>query len=356
MSSPYRTLLDALAAAAQAKGGPKTGYTFLDGAQTDYVSFAEVERQAKRYAGALQQQGLQKGDRVLLIVPTSAEFATIYLGLLLCGAVPCVLPDPDLVRHPAEGVRRILTIAQQVSASLLITQSAIDLSQADLNVSLPQRTVADLQANLDHPWQPVAVSGDDVALIQASSGTTGLPKCITLTHRNILANIQQIGWRLQVVGDDVVVSWLPLFHDMGLIGCFLFSLTWQLHGVFMTPYRFLRRPGTWLKAISDHGGTLSPAPNFAYALCTAGHRSGDKRPRFVHLAGRDVRGRANRRRHAPCLRQTLCRDRLSRHQPGALLRPGRSRFVRGYAPAGPTRPIRASRPDHSGQRESCSTE
>lgn len=96
-----------------------------------------------------------------------------------------------------------------------------------------------------------------------------------LTHKQVVVNLEQIGKRLQVHAQDVVCSWLPLFHDMGLVGCFLFTMRWQLHGVFMTPYRFLRRPVDWLSAISNYGGTLSPAPNFAYALTTRRVRESD---------------------------------------------------------------------------------
>jgi acyl-CoA synthetase (AMP-forming)/AMP-acid ligase II len=142
----------------------------------------------------------------------------------------------------------------------------MSLSEAEVDLPLQVCTAAELQADTGHTWQPVTLTGDDLALIQTSSGTTVIPKYIKLSHTNILANLQQIGRRLQVVSDDVVICWLPLFHDMGLIGCFLFVLYWQLHGVFMAPSRFIRRPITWLKAISDYGGTLSPAPNFAYAL------------------------------------------------------------------------------------------
>lgn len=263
----YQNLIEAIEAAVQ-ETAPQRGYTFLDGAEAKHLTFAALWQQAVIYAGALQQRGVQKGDRVLVLVPTSAEFASVYLALLLCGAAPCVLPTPDNIGNQAEATRRVLHVTAQLSARLLLTTEELDLLSSEIEDELEICPVATLQAEPVLAWQPVLVTGDDLALIQASSGTTGAPKCIALTHSNILANLQQIGQHLQVVDEDVVVCWLPLFHDMGLIGCFLFVLYWQLHGVFMTPYRFIRRPATWLKAISDYGGTLSPAPNFAYALAT----------------------------------------------------------------------------------------
>lgn len=260
----YPTLIKAMEAAAQS-AGPQTGYIFLDGMETNPLTFAELWQRARAYAGALQQQGVKKGDRVLVIMPTSADFAAVYLGLLLSGAAPCVLPTPDNTRNRGQAIRRVLKITAQLSARLLVTTPEPALSQAEVGARVQVCTIAELQTS-SAPWQPVAVDENDLALIQASSGTTGAPKCIALTHSNILANLEQIGRRLQVTKEDVVVCWLPLFHDMGLVGCFLFTLYWQLSGLFMTPHRFLRRPATWLKAISDYGGTLSPAPAYAYAL------------------------------------------------------------------------------------------
>ena len=110
------------------------------------------------------------------------------------------------------------------------------------------------------------MAADDLALIQYTSGSTGDPKGVTLTHANLISNVSSIGEAVGVSDDDVVVSWLPLYHDMGLIGCWLFALWHGLPMISMSPLTFLRRPKSWLKAMSDYRGTLSPAPNFAYEL------------------------------------------------------------------------------------------
>jgi len=262
----YQTLVEALDAAGHEPSQQK-GFTFLNGAAVEHLPFDELGRRAKIYAGALQHQGVQRGNRVLVVLPTGVEFACVYLGVLLCGAAPCVLPSPEGAQNQDESISRLCTVAQQLAARILVTTMAIAKVPALADAPFGIVTIAELTVDPSHAWQPVPVTGDDLALIQASSGTTGRPKCVALSHANILANVQQIGQRLQI-DNDVVVCWLPLYHDMGLIGCFLFVLAWQLHGVFMSPYRFLRRPANWLKAISEYGGTLSPAPNFAYALAT----------------------------------------------------------------------------------------
>ncbi|HMQ30687.1 MAG TPA: AMP-binding protein [Chloroflexaceae bacterium] len=262
------TLNDALVAAAATAGG----YTFLDGDAPDELPFAGLAEQARAYAGALQHLGVAKGDRVLVALPTGAAFARVFFGLLLCGATPCVLPPPA-----PEGLGHMRAVADRIGARLLVTTAPAAAQLALAGLQLRVCADADL-AGAAHPFAPVAVAPGDLAIVQASSGTTGAPKCVGLTHANLLANIAQIGERLGGSRDDVVVSWLPLYHDMGLIGCFLYTLCWELRGVFMSPQRFIRHPATWLRAISAYGGTLSPAPNFAYALAAR------------RLADRDLEG------------------------------------------------------------------
>jgi acyl-CoA synthetase (AMP-forming)/AMP-acid ligase II len=105
--------------------------------------------------------------------------------------------------------------------------------------------------------------------LQCTSGSTGLPKGVALSHGNLLANVEQIGLGVEATAADVVVSWLPLNHDMGIIGCLLFAIYWGMDLVLQTPSRFLRRPSTWVRTIAEYRGTLSPAPNFAYGYLTA---------------------------------------------------------------------------------------
>ncbi len=127
-------------------------------------------------------------------------------------------------------------------------------------------TVAELKDHGD-AIRPVRITRGDIAFIQYTSGSTGDPKGVVLTHANLLANIRAIGQAIAVRPDDVLVSWLPLYHDMGLISMWLASLYFAIPLVVMSPLAFLARPERWLRAIQRYHGTISAAPNFAYELC-----------------------------------------------------------------------------------------
>jgi acyl-CoA synthetase (AMP-forming)/AMP-acid ligase II len=168
-----------------------------------------------------------------------------------------------------QAAERICAVARHLEASVIIAGDDVGEALAATAGPAMVWTPAAIATWDPRRWVPVAQGGEDIAVIQATSGSTGMPKCVLLTQRNILANLEQIGRRLRAdPATDVMVSWLPLFHDMGLIGGFFVPAYWHLRCVMLDPFRFLRDPANWLRAISDHRGTLSPAPNFAYALAT----------------------------------------------------------------------------------------
>ena len=267
MQSRYQTLTEALEAAA-AQCDAARGYIFLSRGAPVHLPYAQLWQVARQMAATLQQRGLAKGDRVVLTLGTSPEFAHVYWGLQLCGAVPCILPAPGAGREQSSAVHRILAVADQIEASAIIG-SADDLAAL---AGQDQRSqlwdVAQLALGDGAAWQRPCQSPGDLAVIQATSGSTGTPKCVALTQFNVLANLEQDGQRLRIDNSDVQICWLPLFHDMGLIGCFFLAVYWQMPGVFLTPFQFLREPLSWLQAISNYRGTISPAPNFAFALLT----------------------------------------------------------------------------------------
>lgn len=261
----FQTLTHALEQAAL-HAPASTGYTFLNRGTPVHIPYHELWRIAQQMASALQQRGIGKGDRVVITLPTSPEFAQVYWGLQLCGAVPCVLPAPSAGREQSQSVQRILAVACQIEAKVIIG-SADDLRAfADPDLTCQLWDVAQIELAAETLWQPVAQSATDLAVIQATSGSTSKPKSVALTHANVLANLAQIGGRLRIGAEDVTVCWLPLFHDMGLIGCFVFCLYGLMPGVFLSTFQFLREPLFWLQTISDYKGTLSPAPNFAFML------------------------------------------------------------------------------------------
>jgi acyl-CoA synthetase (AMP-forming)/AMP-acid ligase II len=187
---------------------------------------------------------------------------------------------------------------------------------------------------------------DDVALLQYTSGSTGDPKGVTLSHANLLANIRALGAALAVGPNDIGVSWLPLYHDMGLIGAWLGPLCWGIPIVVMSPLEFLTRPERWLWAIHRHRGTLSAAPNFAYELCV--RKTHETRPRGFGLEF--VARRVSMALNLCCPKHWIVLPNASRHTvfppriADAGLRPGGSlarRHVRAARPRparGPHRP------------------
>jgi acyl-CoA synthetase (AMP-forming)/AMP-acid ligase II len=269
----FKTLNDALRSAAVNSADNK-GYVFLSNREPKHISYRELWDRATEFAGKLQHQGVKHGDRILIVIQTSADFAEAFYGSTLCGALPCVVASPSNYATAEEGIQRIRNISNHLQATLIITrEQEKDLcSTADLSAKII--TVEQVRGTPSRELRQSSIDADSVAFIQATSGSTGRPKCVVLRHRNVLANLEQIGRRLKV-GEDVVVSWLPLFHDMGLVGCFLFSLYWQLKGVFLPSSTFLKRPVSWLRAISDYRGTLSPAPNFSYALAASRTKEND---------------------------------------------------------------------------------
>ena len=205
------------------------------------------------------------------MLPTSREFLVAFLGILLAGAVPAPL-YPPVRRAAAEAhLRRQAVILNNCQAPLLITLPEISALSAVLQALAPALrgvlTVDELA--VAGGGERPRLTGADLALLQYTSGSTGDPKGVMLTHANLLANVRAMGRAVEVTGDDVFVSWLPLYHDMGLIGAWLGSLYHGLPLVLMPPLSFLARPARWLRAIERHRGTLSAGPNFAYELCAS---------------------------------------------------------------------------------------
>jgi 1-acyl-sn-glycerol-3-phosphate acyltransferase len=204
------------------------------------------------------------------MLPTSRDYFGAFLGILLAGAVPVPLYPPTRLSQVEEHVRRHAGILANAGAATLITTAEMRRMAALLRMhapSLRRVTIADDLRSQHVAPTHVALRESSTALLQYTSGSTGQPKGVLLTHANVLSNISALGSALGLRRDDVFVSWLPLYHDMGLIGAWLGTLYFGLPLFVMSPLGFLTRPSRWLEAIHRHGGTLSAAPNFAYELC-----------------------------------------------------------------------------------------
>jgi fatty-acyl-CoA synthase len=272
-----------------AKADPTLGFRFVseDGVPgfapkaTSEASFsyAALERASARYGGALQALGLRKGDRVALILPAAEDFVLCFFGAMRAGIVPVPIYPPlglgqlqgylDNTRHiVAKAGARALVTTGQIKRMLGTVQAACPALEQVVAVEAIRESL--------EPLVPVKLTGDDTAFLQFTSGSTSRPKGVMLTHANLMANVKCITHDgLHMSGDDVGVSWLPLYHDMGLIGFVLAPLVFRTPIVFLPPLLFLKRPVSWLQAITRHKGTISFGPNFAYALCVKRIRERD---------------------------------------------------------------------------------
>jgi acyl-CoA synthetase (AMP-forming)/AMP-acid ligase II len=269
----HGTLLHALATAAKVE--ESVGITLLperDGGAEQHISYRQLYHRATSLSVALARRGVVPGDRVLLVLPTSLDFVACFFAIQLLKAVPVPAYPPVGLRMKAS-LERLALIAQHCGSRLCVTNGKLKALMGDLHLRVPQlermATVEELDAEAGKSEDRFRASGDDPAFIQYTSGSTGNPKGVLLSHRNLVANIHAIGQALRINRSDVVVSWCPLYHDMGLIGTLLFSIYWRTPLVLMSPAAFLARPSRWLWAIHRFRGTLSPAPNFGYGMCVS---------------------------------------------------------------------------------------
>jgi len=247
------------------------------------LTFAELYAAGKRCAAELARRGVPAGGRVALMLPTSRAFFISYAGILLAGAVPVPIYPPFRADRIEEYATRQSAILNNAEVCLLLT-----FRRAEAIAKLLKPRVRSLAAVADAeklieaadsapPPAPGVSSplvtgsrvrkGSDLALLQYTSGSTGDPKGVMLTHANLLANMRAIGEAVQLSSSDVGVSWLPLYHDMGLIGAWLTLMHYGIPLVVMSPMAFLTRPERWLQAFHKYRGTVAAAPNFAYELC-----------------------------------------------------------------------------------------
>jgi len=236
----------------------------------DPISYARLAAAAHAVAAGLLARGAPMGSRVALMLPTGLDFFAAFYGALYAGCVPVPLYPPARPAQLEEHLRRIAGILANAGARWFVADPRARAFAQALSGQCPSLagivTVADLARPETAAPLPLSVAGD-LAFIQYTSGSTGDPKGVALTHANLLANIRAMRRAAQATPADVFVSWLPLYHDMGLIGAGLGSMAIGCPLVLMSPLAFLARPARWLEAISRHRGTLSAAPNFAYEIC-----------------------------------------------------------------------------------------
>jgi 1-acyl-sn-glycerol-3-phosphate acyltransferase len=246
-------------------------HLYRDQGEGEVLTYKALNDQAAAVAIGLQQAGLTSRQAVAIMLPTGRDYFLSFFGALLAGGIPVPLYPPARPAQVEEHLRRQVAILANSQAAVLITVPEAKVVSRLLAVQVPALrsvvTLAELAGNAGTLERRPTLRAEELALIQYTSGSTGSPKGVMLSHQNLLANVRSSGEAIGASARDVFVSWLPLYHDMGLIGAWLGSLYFGIPLVIMSPLAFLSRPERWLWAIHYSRGTLSAAPNFAYELC-----------------------------------------------------------------------------------------
>jgi acyl-CoA synthetase (AMP-forming)/AMP-acid ligase II/acyl carrier protein len=246
------------------------GYTFLaDGEhEKEHYSFRELDRRAKVIGAFLQDSGFV-GKQVLLLYQPGLEFLAGFFGCLYCGAVAVPAYPPRANKHSS----RIQAIVNDADVRVVLTSSSLLPKLESQNLLGSQLTPLRLIATdtlieyQGSSWNPPVVDRNFLAFLQYTSGSTGSPKGVMVSHENLIQNQRMIQKAFGHTEDSIIVGWLPLFHDMGLVGNILQPLWLGTPCILMSPTAFLQKPVRWLQAISSYRATTSGGPNFAYDLC-----------------------------------------------------------------------------------------
>ncbi len=248
-------------------------------------TYGDLQSGAQKVAAGLAEQGLLPGQTAAVMLPTSIEYFYCFMGILLAGGIPVPLYPPARLTQIVDHLRRHFDILNNAQVQILITiPEAMPIARL-LRSQVPELkkvVEAAVLCSTTAAGIPQIYKPEDIAFLQYTSGSTGTPKGVVLTHSNLLINIRTMARVFGVTPSDTFVSWLPLYHDMGLIGAWLSSMYCAMLLVLMSPLAFLTRPSRWLRAIHRHRGTISAGPNFAFEYCLA--KVGDEEMEGVDLS------------------------------------------------------------------------
>ncbi|QKJ20292.1 fatty acyl-AMP ligase [Microbacterium hominis] len=235
------------------------------------ISYAQLDADARARALDLADSGLTPGDVALLAFEPGLPFVRALLGCLYAGLVAA--PVPVTAMRNAEAVRqRLFAISHDADAKIVLTApgalDALGIGDDDMVAEAAVAFVDGPSEADPQRWQAPPIGADALAILQYTSGSTGLPKGVMVSHGNLLANQHAIGDIVGITADSVAVGWLPHYHDMGLIGLILQPLFAGAALYMTSPSQFLRRPVQWLRMISEHRATHTVGPDFAFALCS----------------------------------------------------------------------------------------
>ena len=226
----------------------------------------ELKEAAERAACGLVRAGVEPGDRVGIMAQTTPATVITFLGCWAAGAVAVPLPLPMRAVDPASFIEQSRGRLEKVGAKLIAIPGSLVPMVGELGMGVRMVACEELSSGGGLP--PAPTVPEDIALVQFTSGSTSEPRGVVLTHANIMANARAIARKAKVTHRDCVVSWMPLYHDMGLIGFLITALSYGTTLVLMSPQRFVSDPALWMRALSEHRATITGGPNFSYALST----------------------------------------------------------------------------------------
>lgn len=261
----------------------KTAFILQQAGQNDLnISYADLVRGAACYARSYAREGIQPGEVVILILQHGEDLIYSYWGAILYGAIPAIMPFLTEKLAPERYHADLTMLIGITKPAAIVTYPEFEQDvrggiPAESSVrSLMLTSQAEASAEPDFDWFPGAkCSPEDIAILQHSSGTTGLQKGVALSHQAVLNQLDAYTKTLHLSPEDIIVSWLPLYHDMGLIACFLMPVLMGVPLVLMSPFDWVRAPFRLFQSVSRYKGTLSWLPNFAYNFCAQKVRERD---------------------------------------------------------------------------------
>lgn len=268
--TPNSTFLDAMRDAADAAGAER-GFRFYSSPHdSEFASYAQLELQGRADAAALAALGHRPGDVVVLAFEPGLGFIRSLYAAFAAGLVAAPVPVAAM-RHPEVARQRLEAIIADSGSRLVLTEGAallpLGIVDGDSVAGARVVEVSTLVGAVDD-WRPPAIGPDSLALLQYTSGSTGVPKGVMVGHGNLVANEAAITSAVGITAASRTTGWLPHYHDMGLVGQLLQPISVAADSVLTSPSQFLRRPLLWLRLISEHRSTHTVGPDFAYGLCT----------------------------------------------------------------------------------------
>lgn len=267
--SDFDTLVDAIEYAA--KGVRGVNFYNARGDIADVITWREVRDRAEAIGRRLVGMGFEKGDRIAMIAETSANFVSFFVGCQYASVLPVPLPLPTSFGGKVGYVSQLRMQMESCKANGLMAPDFMDDIVAEATDGIELKCIGDYDTymNTDKIGEPVLPTPDDLAYLQYSSGSTRFPHGVSVTHRSLLSNTHGMGFHgVHLEDHDRCVSWLPFYHDMGLVGTLLTTLTCQVSVDFIPTEEFARRPLSWLRVISQNKGTITYSPTFGFDICT----------------------------------------------------------------------------------------